>query len=1849
MRAFRGVPHPHHPNPQQQQQQQPYSHAQQPLPPQQQQQQRHRADKDLAGSIPTSFLGGHSSQSKAQSGTTNENITKSALLTVPGSAMKRKSSRTELNPSTKVYLRRQSNSFTESSTNTGKNNGVIGNITAATPVPLIDRPQSSLDHDVNAAGLPSLVLAPFETSPWLEFGKVAIGTKKTISFAVENPSNQIQRLTLDSSCRMDEKGFFINQLDPLHTSTGNSNVTPLVLQPRSRTEIKVSWTPLVAGSVRASAILRSTSGRFMVNLQGRGEFPVPEYQGSNNSRKPANASMRVIKDVKTAPFNPKASVLKPHMRQSVIRSGITSTPPAPGGYTTLPYVTTNDMYDEKWIDKQERSFSQWLNHEFNVTVDSFSAKDPSSWSYYTRRLEFEHTRAAACKIYQSSIFRQVLKAVEKSIAQDRLEPRADCNFIENSADRGDILDMLFSFDIRWLVLGLETITGKEISMNPNFDQETIGGFINKAIFHDKATEDEFEPHRILSNKHKYHQAMNKLILKRIFMLMLFLDKAKAARLIPSDPCLFRKDAKMKSCRTILERISKNHLKGVGDIIKYLVYIGYSVTHVQVPLDEFDFTVKHLATDLRDGVRLCRLIDLHCPQLGLCQKMKFPTLSKAHMQQNVKLALDALVKQGISLEGTRGGVVGPRDIVEGHREKTFGLLWKLILNWKVSVLLDLSVLQYEIGALKAEYRRLHGVDQPDRVDTVYFTSDQLSALLRWCQAIGAFYNISIDNFTTSFADGRGFGALLSYYHPTLLDMSEMKDSAQFLKEYKQGLHQPETKLPETNDGKGWFIDAKEIKDPITQAKEMDRFNYRLLHNKVQALGGVPITLRHSDMSSVGVPDEKAVILFVTYLCARLMHLNKDIRAAKTIQRIWRKKHYGRKEDTRIDAAVVLQKHIRKFLIKKRAKSSKNLRNEAATLIQSGCRMYLAQIRAIQKFESVVKVQRQCRIFLARKRFVEVRWAVRTVQRYYRGHVARLHYHNVLEEHRTVASIQAQSRGHLVREQYNMLRGATEVMQTRWRALVEGRRIRSIYLNIRIASIIIQRHWRATVIARKVRQEYVEQRTWVISLQSQLRSKLARQAFLEKCWAASVIQRRLRERNYHRELRRQHEAACVIQAHWRAVVARRFVQHQYQLVRRATITIQAAVRARLVRRRYVELRQAVSIVQDRRRALVTGREYRLQFQQMRGAAWIIQDRWRALVLGRSTRAQYREVRSSLIRMQATIRGHLLRQRLLRVMRENQATMVIQASWRGHVQRRKFLQIRSAAVVLQQRWRALQQRREVQHMFQEYQWAGTVIQRWWRACKAGQETRDQYQRLRGAAIALQSVYRGQVARRQATALRAIVGIQATVRMRYTRWQFQRLRLAASLIQRYWRAHQMRVKQRMLFETMEQASIILQRQWRAVLEGRRVREEYEYTRALVIATQSHARGALVRQQYQELRWAACIIQSRWRAWVQGQEQRKVYLEQWMAARTIQDAWRSVQLVRQQRLTYLNLQHASLTIQRWWRAVLYERAKNKLAQAERHAAAVLIQTAVRGCLVRNRVRQHLEDRERIMLRWIEMTSISLAAVTIQRSWRSYQSRRIAESQLETLTLMIQTQVRGVLSRRKIMHELNSIVKIQAWWRGHQVRQDCTAKIKAARKRIEHANATAEEHMKLGNRTTMALDILLSSGQLSAVLKACYHLDVVTRLSKNSCLRLVEHNVINIIFQLIKSCNRSQPHMEVLKHALNIIENLSRDADTSGSVFWAPEGVEILVDSAQAYRENDMVFESVVRILLIHLEEDESRRRVMRAMTPEVKKLKGILAVMERKVEREKRARGHALPGKQPTSLLFTSVGRLRRIIALLQ
>ena len=52
--------------------------------------------------------------------------------------------------------------------------------------------------------------------------------------------------------------------------------------------------------------------------------------------------------------------------------------------------------------------------------------------------------------------------------------------------------------------------------------------------------------------------------------------------------------------------------------------------------------------------------------------------------------------------------------------------------------------------------------------------------------------------------------------------------------------------------------------------------------------------------------------------------------------------------------------------------------------------------------------------------------------------------------------------------------------------------------------------------------------------------------------------------------------------------------------------------------------------------------------------------------------------------------------------------------------------------------------------------------------------------------------------------------------------------------------------------------------------------------------------------------------------------------------------------------------------------------------------------------------------------------------------------------------------------------------------------------------------------------------------------EVSTRLSPICCERLVAANAVSVIFRLIRSCNRSLPHMEIIKHSMAILINLAK-------------------------------------------------------------------------------------------------------------
>lgn len=65
---------------------------------------------------------------------------------------------------------------------------------------------------------------------------------------------------------------------------------------------------------------------------------------------------------------------------------------------------------------------------------------------------------------------------------------------------------------------------------------------------------------------------------------------------------------MKSSCDIVQEFSRLFIKGEGDVVRHLSFLGFSFSHVQTPLDEKPLVIQSLATDLRDGIILGRLFE-----------------------------------------------------------------------------------------------------------------------------------------------------------------------------------------------------------------------------------------------------------------------------------------------------------------------------------------------------------------------------------------------------------------------------------------------------------------------------------------------------------------------------------------------------------------------------------------------------------------------------------------------------------------------------------------------------------------------------------------------------------------------------------------------------------------------------------------------------------------------------------------------------------------------------------------------------------------------------------------------------------------------------------------------------------------------------------------------------------------------------------------------------------------------------------------------------------------------------------------------------------------------------------------
>ena len=138
----------------------------------------------------------------------------------------------------------------------------------------------------------------------------------------------------------------------------------------------------------------------------------------------------------------------------------------------------------------------------------------------------------------------------------------------------------------------------------------------------------------------------------------------------------------------------------------------------------------------------------------------------------------------------------------------------------------------------------------------------------------------------------------------------------------------------------------------------------------------------------------------------------------------------------------------------------------------------------------------------------------------------------------------------------------------------------------------------------------------------------------------------------------------------------------------------------------------------------------------------------------------------------------------------------------------------------------------------------------------------------------------------------------------------------------------------------------------------------------------------------------------------------------------------------------------------------------------------------------------------------------------------------------IQRYARGSAVYKKFTLKKKGVLRLQSIVRGIIARKRSSKLLVEARMRVQKAIEEGKEEEKLGNRTDVALSILLTSNNLSKSKRAASHLKYRQRSAMCVPSDLLR-KVLWQLYRLIRSCNRSEPHRAVLSHALNVLRQVS--------------------------------------------------------------------------------------------------------------
>ncbi|OOF97279.1 hypothetical protein ASPCADRAFT_514260 [Aspergillus carbonarius ITEM 5010] len=447
-------------------------------------------------------------------------------------------------------------------------------------------------------------------------------------------------------------------------------------------------------------------------------------------------------------------------------------------------VRNSALYEDNWLSHQEVAITQLVNELLQC-----ENKEPAVDNHAMLRHEL-------LTLYQGASFTHLHKRLQASLLYGAMSISKDVltrsgRLHQDMGLKRKFLDIwVQTYDLRALRAAVEAITGRkipdsklaqgsEISDKEKTMKRKLEGFLDTFLLknqdmdhHEKAPTEE---HGDAAGR-----AYRRTVL-RSFMIVILLDKARLSPDTNVPPRLFLSSSPRKSSAAVLQALARFLLPSCGDVLKALSHLDCELSYEQHPLEEYDYRVDNLAVDLRDGVRLTRIVELLLgPSSGessdhsspLSCYLKFPCMSRTVKLFNVQVALDALA----SVEGTRKLVsdVRAEDIVDGHREKTIALLWKLVSTWGLAGLVDWADVRKEVERLKQKAVSQDGYEawfHPKHLNEADAEDEPTLLLKQWASVIAHLKGLRLDNFSTSFSDGKIYESIVDEYEGYVIGHSE----------------------------------------------------------------------------------------------------------------------------------------------------------------------------------------------------------------------------------------------------------------------------------------------------------------------------------------------------------------------------------------------------------------------------------------------------------------------------------------------------------------------------------------------------------------------------------------------------------------------------------------------------------------------------------------------------------------------------------------------------------------------------------------------------------------------------------------------------------------------------------------------------------------------------------------------------------------------------------------------------------------------------------------------------------------------------------------------------------------------